>query len=235
MKNKLTPHNKQITTRKAVSTTRSTSFQLIWFFLTACGPLNTDPKPFPILDRTPPYNIPNNKTVKKKDYLDCPTGTFLTYDNFGENFFLNNCTSCHSSSLIDASEPENTIQRQGAPVSINLDTPEDIEINRDKILIATRAKFQSLTDGSEEPTDSDGDGIADREEDTDGDGIPDVNEDENGNGIPDVSETGSDTDDSIDPSTLVLMPPGRALPIETLKLLKEYLECGAQPGSDNIK
>lgn len=52
-------------------------------------------------------------------YLNCPTGTHLTYENFGEAFMLNYCTGCHSQNL--AAE-----QRAGAPVRVNLDTIADI-------------------------------------------------------------------------------------------------------------
>lgn len=38
----------------------------------------------------------------------CPTGSPLTYDNFGKSFMESYCTRCHSSELVGS-------QRQGAP------------------------------------------------------------------------------------------------------------------------
>ena len=178
------------------------------------------------------YDIPNRK-ARNNDNLSCDDGTDLTYENFGEEFFLNHCTACHSSDQTDA-------DRLGAPDTINLDTPKNIQIFRANILEVTRAYFQDIDDGEEDSEqDSDGDGIPDNEEDSDGDGIPDVNEDENGNGIPDVIENGGSSgntgeDDEVEAEP-ILMPPSGALPIPMLRNLKEYLNCGAPSGEDGLK
>lgn len=52
----------------------------------------------------------------------CPTGSVLTYENFGEPFMLSHCTGCHSSAL-DGSGPSPG-NRQGAPVGVDFDTYE---------------------------------------------------------------------------------------------------------------
>lgn len=49
----------------------------------------------------------------------CPTGSTLTYGNFGKEFMSNYCIRCHSSSLSGSA-------RQGAPSDHNFDTLEGI-------------------------------------------------------------------------------------------------------------
>ena len=50
----------------------------------------------------------------------CPTGSVLTWENFGEPFMLSHCTGCHSSQLDGSGPPPGN--RQGAPVGIDFDT-----------------------------------------------------------------------------------------------------------------
>jgi uncharacterized membrane protein len=45
----------------------------------------------------------------------CPTGSTLTYDNFGKNFMTNYCTRCHASNVMGD-------MRNGAPADHNFDT-----------------------------------------------------------------------------------------------------------------
>ena len=52
----------------------------------------------------------------------CPTGSTLTYTNFGESFFTTYCTSCHSSTLTGSA-------RQDAPDGFNYDTLAGIKEN----------------------------------------------------------------------------------------------------------
>ena len=52
----------------------------------------------------------------------CPTGSVLTWENFGEAFLLSHCTGCHSSQLDGSGPPPGN--RQGAPVGIDFDTYE---------------------------------------------------------------------------------------------------------------
>lgn len=56
----------------------------------------------------------------------CPTGSTLTYENFGKPFFTTYCLSCHS----------NTVKgdaRNGAPSDHNFDTLEDVQNMRGHI------------------------------------------------------------------------------------------------------
>ena len=77
-------------------------------------------------------------------------------------------------------------------------------------------------------------GIPDELEDHNNNGIPDLYEDENGNGVPDLYERNSAPNEN--PSKVFAkMPPSEILPQDELKLLRQYLECGASSGSDNIK
>lgn len=50
----------------------------------------------------------------------------LSYENFGEQFITQNCTACHSIYL-----PEE--RREGAPLSVNLDTYSDVLEFADRI------------------------------------------------------------------------------------------------------
>ena len=50
----------------------------------------------------------------------CPTGSVLTWENFGEPFMLSHCTGCHSSQLDGSGPPPGN--RQGAPPGVNFDT-----------------------------------------------------------------------------------------------------------------
>jgi len=70
-----------------------------------------------------PSKPPNSKLPRTPTNLNCPTGSSLTYENFGEGFMLTNCTSCHARSLEDGN-------RAGAPVKYNFDKPEDIANQR---------------------------------------------------------------------------------------------------------
>tara|TARA_R110002096_G_scaffold77896_12_gene183566 strand:- start:71201 stop:71719 length:519 start_codon:yes stop_codon:yes gene_type:complete len=61
------------------------------------------------------------------DAADCTTST-LTYANFGEQFFADFCTTCHSST---------SLHRNGAPASKNWDTLE--QVMADSVRIQVRA------------------------------------------------------------------------------------------------
>ena len=52
--------------------------------------------------------------------------SFLTYESFGEAFFLDWCRGCHSADVIGD-------MRQDAPVDVNFDTLRDIRAYRDRI------------------------------------------------------------------------------------------------------
>lgn len=65
----------------------------------------------------PPGHIPNTLPVTTSN-LVCPSGTTLNYENFGEAFLLDHCTTCHNRALPDG-------QRAGAPLGIDFDQPGD--------------------------------------------------------------------------------------------------------------
>ena len=58
----------------------------------------------------------------------CPTGTFLTYQNFGAPFFFEYCTGCHSSQI----PPD---MRQHAPAGVDFETLDDIRASADLIYL----------------------------------------------------------------------------------------------------
>jgi len=74
-----------------------------------------------------------NKPVRLKTALKCKKGTSLNYDNFGEAFLLNYCTSCHAADLAEE-------DRIGAPKDINFNTPELAQIWRANMLDALKDK-----------------------------------------------------------------------------------------------
>ena len=207
------------------------------FLLISCGPFDTESKTdIDVIEKVKTRLKTTDKKIYKEDFLSCDTGTYLTYDNFGEEFFLNYCTSCHSSHLV---KNDSINERYGAPVEINLDSPEDIQLHRVKILNVTRAYFQQIrAEEDAESKDSDGDGIPDIYEDSDKDGIPDKDEDENQNGIPDIYENifgDNPTETEDDNVNTIMMPPSGYLPIPVLRNLKEYLACGAPQGEGKLK
>jgi uncharacterized membrane protein len=51
------------------------------------------------------------------DAVDCTMST-LTYDNFADGFFEDNCRTCHSMASTD---------RRGAPIAVNFDTLELVQ------------------------------------------------------------------------------------------------------------
>ena len=56
----------------------------------------------------------------------CPTGSTLTYGNFGKEFMSKYCLKCHSSKVKDTA-------RLGAPADHNFDTIEEIELYAEHI------------------------------------------------------------------------------------------------------
>jgi uncharacterized membrane protein len=54
----------------------------------------------------------------------CPDDSTLTWDSFGQQFFADYCTRCHSSELTGA-------QRQGAPNDHNFDTVQAVRAEID--------------------------------------------------------------------------------------------------------
>ena len=56
----------------------------------------------------------------------CPSGSILTYQDFGQPFFRDWCTGCHSADLAAQ-------DRQGAPVGIDFDSLAGIRTHLDDI------------------------------------------------------------------------------------------------------
>ncbi len=56
----------------------------------------------------------------------CPSGSDLTYENFGEPFLLTWCTGCHSSNLPASA-------RENAPIAVNFDTVDEVRTQAPKI------------------------------------------------------------------------------------------------------
>lgn len=74
-----------------------------------------------------PEPIPNVAPVPAPTTLACPKGTHLTYENFGESFLRNYCTSCHSRNV-----PAEL--RGGSPVGANFDDANDASLWRAAML-----------------------------------------------------------------------------------------------------
>lgn len=91
---------------------------------TSCGG-NEDTDP-PVYE-SDPVTIPNETAILPESYEECSDGTYWTYETAGEPFLLNYCTSCHSAGLTEE-------QRNGAPLGIDLDTPEKVQLLRVDIL-----------------------------------------------------------------------------------------------------
>jgi hypothetical protein len=66
-----------------------------------------------------PWALPPDTTASWEDLAGrpCPEDNALSWENFGGPLMLNWCTGCHSAALPDG-------QRAGAPVGVDLDTPE---------------------------------------------------------------------------------------------------------------
>ncbi|MEZ4383108.1 MAG: hypothetical protein R3A79_17405 [Nannocystaceae bacterium] len=60
------------------------------------------------------------------DQRPCPSGSFLTYENFGGPFMNSNCTGCHHSAL-------GAGERQSATSGVDFDTVDLIRAQADRI------------------------------------------------------------------------------------------------------
>lgn len=58
----------------------------------------------------------------------CPSDSFLAWENFGEPFMRDWCTGCHSSRLGEGA-------RVDAPLTVNFDSYEDVEMWADRIWV----------------------------------------------------------------------------------------------------
>lgn len=101
----------------------------------ACGaPENEDQFVDPPPDPEP---IDNSRPLPPASEIQCPTGTRLTYDNFGEAFFLTYCTMCHSASLAQD-------QRNDAPIDVDFDTVAGVLAWRGMIITSTTGEKPTM-------------------------------------------------------------------------------------------
>ena len=59
-------------------------------------------------------------TDEENAAIECPTDSFVTYENFGQPFMTTWCTPCHSSQLDQADA------RQDAPLGVDFDSYEAV-------------------------------------------------------------------------------------------------------------
>ena len=86
------------------------------------------------------------------DYPCPPTGTTLTYDNFGAQFLDENCNTCHAAA--DG-------HRHGAPDSFRFDTLDEVHQHRDRIFVRSAASNNSMPPGPVDPPSDQRDQLAD--------------------------------------------------------------------------
>jgi hypothetical protein len=103
-------------------------------FQSCGGNDDTDP---PKEDKKQPASIPNLAPTPALSSTECPDGTVWTYDNMGEAYLLNYCTSCHAAALTDDA-------RHGSPVGVDFDTPEAVQVWRANIIETVSAKKPTM-------------------------------------------------------------------------------------------
>jgi hypothetical protein len=104
--------------------TEARSFLVVWLLsigLFGCGRSGEDTGPDVDPNSETPDPIPNDHPVPAPSSLNCPEGTSLTYETFGQGFMLNHCVMCHSSTLEES-------KRHGAPVGVDFDSARGIAI-----------------------------------------------------------------------------------------------------------
>jgi uncharacterized membrane protein len=80
-----------------------------------------------------------SEALKLED-VECPdTGTELTYDSFGADFFAAHCNRCHSNAS------------SGAPRAFNFDTHEDIRRHAARIFVRAAGPNTSMPPGPNDP------------------------------------------------------------------------------------
>lgn len=99
----------------------------LWIVM-ACG----SPKQDPSIEQEPtkpePEPIGNEQPIPPYSNINCPNGTYLTYENFGGAFLSTYCTSCHHSSLSEG-------ERYDAPLTSNFDSAYLAQVWRAEILM----------------------------------------------------------------------------------------------------
>ncbi len=105
---------------------------LLFIGLLQCGQSGSHSSPDPFAPENQPQTpaVANQAPLLPEWELACPTGSWLTYENFGKGFMNRNCTSCHHTDLAEGA-------RAGAPLTVNLDTLDGILNLRNQILSTT--------------------------------------------------------------------------------------------------
>lgn len=86
------------------------------------------------------------------DEASCPpSGTKLSYENFGAPFLATYCQSCHGSNAVD---------RAGAPGDYIFDTHEQAKRHRARIFARSAADNDSMPPGPDDPPRADRDKLA---------------------------------------------------------------------------
>lgn len=104
----------------------------------ACGSSGEEEDPVAAPEGPPP--IPNKGPIVQPTSLTCPTGTTLSYENFGETFLRRYCTSCHSQHV-----PGD--KRAGAPAGADFDTPEAVLLWRAPIIARATGEAATMPPG----------------------------------------------------------------------------------------
>lgn len=86
------------------------------------------------------------------DHACPPSGTQLTYDNFGRGFMDGYCQRCHG-----AAGPD----RQGAPSGYDFASVDDVRRYRDRIFANAAADNTSMPPGPDDPPAEDREKLAD--------------------------------------------------------------------------
>ena len=86
----------------------------------------------------------NASEKPQKSAMVCPSGTLLTYENFGQGFMENYCTSCHSREL-------SVTERGGAPENANFEQKDDIAVWRFPIYSTMFSKVPTMPPQTEVP------------------------------------------------------------------------------------
>ncbi len=89
---------------------------IIVFFILSCGSSDESQQEDIVVSSPPPIE---NILIPVESNLDCPSGTKLSYENFGHRFLQEYCTQCHHQALEED-------ERSGATIYVNLDERKDI-------------------------------------------------------------------------------------------------------------
>ena len=80
--------------------------------------------------------------TKIEDYPCPPSGTTLTYDNFGRGFLIVNCQRCHG---------QTTSERNGAPSEVDFGSLDAVHALKERIFDRAAADNTSMPPGPDDP------------------------------------------------------------------------------------